>query len=183
MTSNRNYPSCMRSEMRYFKVSFLKNILLVSILSSLILACQFFSTHPNLGGQPWRHLQEDNLAEAIFRWQITEHRTDETCYLAINNHAPSSKFMQRFVHLPFVHPKVGPMQMGILNGKYGFVDRKMDKFALLFWIDRITWVSDGQAFVSGGGAAAVESGNHGTFKVIWNEHQWEVQDYIIKAMH
>ena len=151
-------------------------------------------SQPNLGGERWRQSQADNVREAVFRWQIARHRRyGEVCFLTIDGRSASATvafIAEHFKDSPFVKPLAAsqmraPHTPMLYKTKTigGFVDARTGQRALNFWTTAVRWKSDATAEVDGGGAAAIGSGNDGTFTVIWKKQRWNATRYKMRAMY
>jgi len=153
-----------------------KSCLWLGLLLSLLLVVGIRQIVPNWGEPPyhgarWRQDQEAQVMEAVFRYQIREHRNNgQICFLAVKNAPPERAVMNRLSDLPFALP----LSPRFGTGPNGYTDKTTGKAALHFWIDRIGWDSDADVRLEGGGAAAGMSGDAGVFTASWRRGGWTV---------
>ena len=161
---------------------------LVALCAFSMLRLLYGQPDADLGGQRWRWAQEDSVREAAFRWQIAQRRyKQQVCFLTVTGRstAANTTFVQRFRASAFVKPMSSTQSsgarspMGQTQTSSGYIDTQTGMPALHFWMDAVTWNSDAEAEVAGGGAAANMSGNAGVFTVAWHNRRWNVTAYRI----
>jgi hypothetical protein len=129
---------------------------------------------PPYSGPRWRRDQEEKVFEAVFRYQIAEHRHNlQVCFLSVRKSAPDPSLVRQFANLS----DVVPISTRFLSQAGNYKDGPTGRAALHFWIDTIEWDSDIEARVEGGGAAANMSGDAGYFTVVWEHGKWKVIHY------
>ena len=155
----------------------LRRLILLAFLAMISLAGwqQYVRWNfPPYSGLKWRQDQEERVLEAVFRYQIREQRySEQPCFLSVQQAAPGASLMQRFKADPFVLP----LSVRFQSNAHGYVDQNTQLPALYFWADGIEWTSDTEASVSGGGGAAMKSGDAGEFSVHWKHGEWQVIQY------
>ncbi len=129
--------------------------------------------------------QEDNIREAVFRYQFDHNASGQQkratvyCLSVGEKHTdPSDEFMKRFAdHKPPVR-KVSACQTDPYKG---VIDKRTGTPGLVFRVTGIRWISDNEVEASGGyyEAGLSSSGNtyagtkqHGTWKVSSDKMNW-----------
>ena len=143
---------------------------------SLFLLFAFLSV--GMGADNARQSQEDDIREAVFRWQFDhnvsgQQKKAKVYSLAVGEKYsdPSDQFMKRFADN---QPPVRKRSECNADAGKGVLDKKTGEQGLLFHVTSIKWKSDAQVEVEGGyyEAGLSASGNIYTLK---NERgNWKV---------
>jgi hypothetical protein len=143
---------------------------------SLFLLFVFLSV--GMGADNARQSQEDDIREAVFRWQFDhnvsgQQKKAKVYFLAVGEKYsdPSDQFIKRFADNK---PPVRKRSECTADAGKGVLDKKTGEQGLLFHVTSIKWKSDAQVEVEGGyyEAGLSASGNIYTLK---NERgKWKV---------
>lgn len=122
--------------------------------------------------------QEDDIREAVFRWLFDHNASGQQSRVAAyfldidaGNGDPSDAFIKRFLdHKPPVRKK----SQCIKDPRHGVLDKTSRKNGLLFYIERIKWLSDAEVEVSGGYYEGPESASTNTYRLKNDGHRWKV---------
>jgi len=145
-------------------------------ITSLFLFLAFASV--SVGADPARQRQEDDIREAVFRWQFDhnlsgQQKKAKVYFLSVGDKYgdPSDEFIKRFADNKA--PVRKRSECTVDAGK-GVLDKKTGEQGLIFNVTRIQWKSDTEVEVEGGyyEAGLSASGNIYTLK---NERgKWKV---------
>jgi hypothetical protein len=147
---------------------------LMIILFSILLLDKF--------GVAGRVVQEDDIREAIFRYEMEAHRFPEVVFLSINNQEPSDAFMRRFSDVELsvknwsaIAPSTKPLQRWIS-------DRETGKPGVALSVGKITWTSNYRVIVAGGYYCGSLCAGGGDFYVVLKDGRWVVEKFDIKVI-
>jgi hypothetical protein len=129
--------------------------------------------------------QEDNIREAVFRYQFDHNASGQQkratvyCLSVGEKHVgekhtdPFDEFMKRFAdHKPPVR-KRSECDVDPLNG---VIDKRTGKPGLVFRVTSITWISDTEVEVAGGYYEAGLSSSGNTYTVTRQHGKWKVSN-------
>jgi hypothetical protein len=129
-----------------------------------------------------RAAQEDDIREAIFRYEMKEHRFPDVVFLSINNQEPSEVFMRRFSDVKLsvrnwsaIAPAKEPPQRWIS-------DRETEKPGVALSVGKFRWTSDYAVVVAGGYYCGILCAGEGNFYVTFKDGRWIVEKFDIKAI-
>lgn len=129
-----------------------------------------------------RAAQEDDIREAIFRYEMKDHRSPDVVFLSINNQEPSEAFMRRFSDVKLavkkwsaIAPAKGPPQRWIN-------DRETGNPGVAISVGKITWTSDHGVIVAGGYYCGSLCAGGGDFYVTLKDGRWVVEKFDIKVI-
>jgi len=129
-----------------------------------------------------RAVQEDDIREAIFRYEMKDHRSPNVVFLSINNQEPSDAFMSRFSDVKLsvkkwsaIAPAKEPLQRWIN-------DRETGKPGVALSVGKITWTSDHGVVVAGGYYCGSLCAGGGDFYVTFKDGRWVVEKFDIKVI-
>jgi hypothetical protein len=130
-----------------------------------------------------RHVaQEDDIREAIFRYEMKDHRGPDVVFLSINNQEPSDAFMRRFFDAKLsvktwsaIAPATKPPQRWIN-------DRETGNPGVALSVGKITWTSDHGVTVAGGYYCGILCAGAGDFYVNLKGKRWIVEKFDIKVI-
>ena len=133
-----------------------------------------------------RQGQEDDIREAVFRYQIDPSGTGQqkattVFFLGLNvkDGDPSDEFMKRFAnHKPPVRKATASHYV---PGK-GILDLKTGEQGMALMIDRIKWISDTEVEVEGGHYLTEMSSSSKTFSLKTEKGKWKVTKVRVKLV-
>jgi hypothetical protein len=147
---------------------------LMIILFSILLLDKF--------GVAGRVAQEDDIREAIFRYEMKAHRLPDVVFLSINNQEPSDAFMRRFSDVKLsvknwsaIAPPTNPPQRWIS-------DRETGKPGVALSVGKITWTSNHRVIVAGGYYCGSLCAGGGDFYVVLKDGRWVVEKFDIQII-
>ena len=122
--------------------------------------------------------QEDNIREAVFRYQFNHNASGQQQRAAFyclavgeKRSDPSDEFMKRFAdHKPPVR-KVSECQ---IDPSKGVIDKRTGTSGLVFRVTGITWISDSEVEAAGGYYEAGLSSSGNTYTLTKQHGQWKV---------
>jgi hypothetical protein len=127
-----------------------------------------------------RAAQEDNIREAIFRYEMKDR--EGIIFLNINNQDPSDSFMKRFSDVKLAVKKwsaIAPAEKPLQRWIY---DRETGKPGVALSVGKITWTSDHGVIVTGGYYCGSLCAGAGDFYVIFKDGRWVVEKFDIKVI-
>ena len=152
------------------------------ILAGIVLAVLLFGTlvysyeryyrgPPNV---PDREKQEEEIAEAVFRYQFLHNasgrqQSAQIYFLSLRHRNPSKEFMSRFAQNT---PPVSTVSECTEDGDIR--DLRNDAPGLLFRVDAIKWLTSSQVEVSGGYYEGRLSSSGNTYYVQRRDGKWVV---------
>jgi hypothetical protein len=127
-----------------------------------------------------RAAQEDDIREAIFRYEIKYHRTPSIIFLHVNDQDPNEPFMRRFSDLKLSVKKWSAIaQKPPQRWTY---DRETGKPGVALSVGKITWTSDHGVIVVGGYFCGSLCAGGGDFYVVFKDGRWVVEKFDIKII-
>ena len=122
--------------------------------------------------------REDDVREAVFRWQIAQHDSGQQTeprifFLQVGEKDgdPTDEFIKRFADIK------PPVQKGSdcsVSVSTGALDKKTGKRGLIFRVRSIVWKSDTEAEVKGGYYEGGRSASGNTFTLKKEKDKWKV---------
>jgi hypothetical protein len=91
-------------------------------------------------------IEEDNIAETVFRYQMPKDSQLKVYFLSRNDNDPDGQFMRRFEgQLPLVKKKSQSS-----HNRYGSIlDKETGEYAAILSVGQIEWINDSEVKVSG----------------------------------
>jgi hypothetical protein len=130
-----------------------------------------------------RHVaQEDDIREAIFRYEMKDHRFPDAVFLSINNQEPSDAFMQRFSDVKIAVRKWVAIAPSEDRSRDGIYDRDTGKPGVALSVGKITWTSDHGVIVAGGYYCGSLCAGGGDFYVVLHNGRWVVEKFDLKIV-
>lgn len=124
-----------------------------------------------------RTAQEDDIREAVFRYQFNHNASGlqqnaKIYFLSLSRKKdPEDRFLKRFKDLPKAVKKASEAEASALEG---VKDRKTGESGLIFFVGRIKWVKDVQVEVGGGYYENGLSASSNTYYVVKKNNKWVV---------
>ena len=87
-----------------------------------------------------RAAQDDNIREAIFRYEMKDR--EGIIFLDINNQDPSDSFMKRFSNVRLVVKKLSAIAPAKKPPQRWIYDRETGKPGVALWTGKFTWTSE-----------------------------------------
>jgi hypothetical protein len=130
-----------------------------------------------------RAAQEDGIREAIFRYEMKDHRFPEVVFLSLNNQEPSDAFMRRFSDLKLSVKKWSAIDDPAKKPAQRWInDRETGKPGVALSVGKITWTSDHGVIVAGGYYCGSLCAGGGDFYVALKDGRWVVEKFDIKVI-
>lgn len=129
-----------------------------------------------------RAAQEDDIREAIFRYEMKEHRFPNVVFLSINNQEPSDAFMRRFSDVKVAVKKWSAIAPAEEPPQRWISDRETGKSGVALSVGKFTWTSDRGVVVAGGCYCGILCAGGGDFYVTFKEGRWVVEKFDIKVI-
>lgn len=129
-----------------------------------------------------RAAQENDIREAIFRYEMKDHRFPEVAFLSINNQEPSDAFMRRFSDTSVAVKKWSAIAPANKPPQRGIYDRDTGKSGVALSVGKITWTSDHGVVVAGGYYCGSLCAGGGDFYVTSKDGRWVVEKFDIKVI-
>jgi hypothetical protein len=127
-----------------------------------------------------RVAQEDDVREAIFRFQLK----DQTgiIFLQIDHRDPSDSFMKRFADIKLPIKKGSAIAKPDRRSQRRIYDRSTGKTGVALWVGKFTWSSDQSAVVDGGYYCRNLCAGRGDFYVTLKGGRWVVERFDLKII-
>jgi hypothetical protein len=145
-------------------------------ITSLFLFLAFASV--SVGADPARQRQEDDIREAVFRWQFDhnvsgQQKKAKVYFLSVGDNYgdPSDEFIKRFADNK---PPVRKRSECTADAGKGVLDKKTGGQGLIFNVTRIQWKSDTEVEVEGGYYEAGLSASGNTYTLKKDKGKWQV---------
>ena len=129
-----------------------------------------------------RAAHEDDIREAIFRYEMKDHRFPDVVFLSINNQEPSDAFMKRFSDVKPAVKKWSAIAPAKKPAQRWINDRETGKPGVALSVGKITWTSDHGVIVAGGYYCGVLCAGGGDFYVIQKDGRWIVEKFDLKVV-
>jgi hypothetical protein len=129
-----------------------------------------------------RVAQEDDIREAIFRYEMKAHRFPDVVFLRINNQEPSDVFMRRFSDVNLSVKKWSAIASSTNPPQRWISDRETGKPGVALSIGKITWTSDHGVIVAGGYYCGILCAGGRDFYVNLKDGRWVVEKFDIKVL-
>jgi hypothetical protein len=126
--------------------------------------------------------QEDDIREAIFRYEMKDHRVPDVVFLSINNQEPSDAFMGRFSDLKLSVKKWSAIAPPKEPAQRWINDRETGKSGVALSVGKFTWTSDHRVVVEGSYYCGSLCAGGGDFYVTFKDGQWVVEKFDIKVI-
>ena len=124
---------------------------------------------------PPREVSEPDILEAVFRYQFEHNasgiqdKAEKYCLAITGGEKPSAEFLRRFEgNRP---PVVAADQCDRRSGRNLFFQAKIE-----------SWESDSEAVVRGGYYEGNLSSSRETFRVVWEDGRWVVEDARLEVI-
>jgi len=144
--------------------------------TSLLLWLAFASV--SVGADQARQLQEDDIREAVFRWQFDhnvsgQQKRAKVYFLSVGEKYgdPSDEFLKRFADN---QPPVRKRSECTADAGKGVLDKKTGEQGLVFNVTRIQWKSDTEVEVEGGYYEAGLSASGNIYTLKKEQGKWKV---------
>ncbi|MGO8925829.1 MAG: hypothetical protein ACLQU3_02885 [Limisphaerales bacterium] len=145
-------------------------------ITSLFLFLAFASV--SVGADPARQRQEDDIREAVFRWQFDhnvsgQQKKAKVYFLSVGEKYgdPSDEFIKRFADNK---PPVRKRSECTADAGKGVLDKKTGEQGLIFNVTSIKWSSDTEVEVEGGYYEAGLSASGNIYTVKKEKGKWKV---------
>ncbi|HSK77252.1 MAG TPA: hypothetical protein VLQ45_12420 [Thermoanaerobaculia bacterium] len=150
------------------------------LLMIVFAACSQPSAGPSSGPgatrqPPPRSVSEPDILEAVFRYQFENNASgiqqdaEKYCLTITGGERPSAEFLRRFAgNRP---PVVGADDCDRRSGRNLFFQAKIE-----------TWESDSEALVRGGYYEGNLSSSRETYRVLWEDGRWVVEDARLEVI-
>jgi len=142
----------------------------------------------SLGNEKWRRVQEENLWEAVFRYQFAHNGSGQQqaahiyfigITIGTNRVEPSNEFMKRFAnHMP----PVKRLSACHFARGVGLIDNKTGEQGLSFFISDIRWISNTEVEVMGGYYEAELSASVNLYTLRMKGGRWTVVGDKLEGM-
>lgn len=149
-------------------------------ISTFAIALSVLPLHPSAMGQQSRFGEEDDIREAVVRYQIANWNLVANVYfIEIQSKDPSTAFLNRFADLR--KPVKGTSASRKKRDVAGFhvEDRKTEKRGVIFDRGVITYNEDSSVEVEGGYVCAGLCMAGGTYHLRRQEGRWKVTSFEI----
>jgi len=127
-----------------------------------------------------RTAQEDDIREAIFRYEMKERGS--VIFLDIDHRDPSDSFMRRFSDVKLPVKKLSAISARTKRSQRWIYDRKTGKPGVALWVGKFTWTSDHGAIVDGGYYCGSLCAGRGDFYVALKDGRWIVEKFDLKVI-
>ena len=127
-----------------------------------------------------RAAQEDNIREAIFRYEMKDR--EGIVFLSINNQDPDDSFMKRFSDVKLTVKKLSAIAPAKKPLQRWIYDRETGKQGVALWTGKFRWTSDHGAIVDGGYSCGSLCAERGDFYLASKHGRWVVEKFDIKAI-
>jgi hypothetical protein len=125
-----------------------------------------------------RSTQEDDIREAIFRYEMKD-RTG-VIFLEINQKDPTDSFMKRFVGGKFPVKKLSGIAPPKEPAQRWIADRETGKPGVALWVGKFQWTSAHSVIVGGGYYCGSLCAGGGDFYVDLKDGKWTVEKFDLK---
>ena len=132
----------------------------------------------SVGADQARQLQEDDIREAVFRWQFDhnvsgQQKRAKVYFLSVGEKYgdPSDEFLKRFADN---QPPVRKRSECTADAGKGVLDKKTGEQGLVFNVTRIQWKSDTEVEVEGGYYEAGLSASGNIYTLKKDQGKWKV---------
>ncbi len=125
-----------------------------------------------------RQSREDDVREAVFRWQIAQHDSGQQIeprifFLQVGEKDgdPTDEFIKRFADIKPPVQKGSECRVSVSTGA---LDKKTGKRGLIFRVRSIVWKSDTEVEVKGGYYEGGRSASGNTYTLKKEKEKWKV---------
>jgi len=129
-----------------------------------------------------RAAQEDDIRDAIFRYEMKDHGFPDVVFLSINNQEPSDAFMRRFSDVKLSVKKWSAIAPAKEPAQRWISDRETGKPGVALSVGKIKWTSDHGVIVAGGYYCGSLCAGGGDFYVALKGGRWVVEKFDIKVI-
>ena len=180
---------------RAYRRTFFSRAIVTSLLFSLAVP-HTLGHQTRIAATQAKRRQEDDIREAVLRRQMLEwarggdksesdaktktekeiahHLNFRTFYISVGEKDPSDDFLKRFADVPRMVKKRSEAEIS-KEVRMPVVDKKTQEHGIIFYVDRIRWLSDVSAEVQGGYHCDGLCGAGITFRLGLVDGKWVVK--------